>query len=212
MPAEELEGSRRAALLAVLEESQTLGFLGPGPVEEHLDHAEAMAEFIGTPVGPVLDLGAGGGVPGLVLAACWPKAAVVLLDTVHRRCEFLTRAATRLGLSERVAVVEGRAEAIAHDPIWRERHDLVVARSFGSPAVTAECGVGFLRPGGRLVVSEPPDGGAGRWPAPGLARLGLQRVRAGRAGGVAFVELSRSGSLDSRTPRRTGLPGKRPLW
>ena len=48
-----------------------------------------------------------------------------------------------------------------------------MARSFGPPAVTAECAIGFLRPGGEILVSEPPEPDPDRWPADGLAGLGL---------------------------------------
>jgi 16S rRNA (guanine527-N7)-methyltransferase len=171
-----------------------------------------MAEFIGTAAGPVLDLGAGGGVPGLVLAECWPDQLITLLDTMHRRCEFLARAVTDLAVEDRVTVVEGRAESLAHEPSHREAYGLVVARSFGSPAVTGESAAGFLRAGGRLVVSEPPEGEAERWPAAGLSLLGLKKTGAGRVRGAGFVELARQGRLDPRWPRRTGVPTKRPLW
>jgi 16S rRNA (guanine527-N7)-methyltransferase len=209
VPAEEAPSR---SLIGVLEESRALGFLGPGPVVEHARHALAMAEFVGPVRGPVLDLGAGGGVPGLVLAECWPEQRIVLLDAMHRRCEFLVRAADTLGLATRVTVVEGRAELVAREAEHREAYGLVVARAFGSPAVTAECAVGFLRPDGRLVVSEPPDVGEGRWPAQRLDQLGLSKTRTAKAGGAGFVELSRLDGLDPRWPRRTGVPGKRPLW
>ncbi|HEY7133947.1 MAG TPA: RsmG family class I SAM-dependent methyltransferase [Acidimicrobiia bacterium] len=195
----------------VLERARSLGFLGPGPVAGHVRHALAMARFAGPPVGPVLDLGSGGGIPGLVLARIWP-VEVTLVDSMHRRTAFLVEALGRLDLAPRVRVVEGRAEALAREPELRGAFDLVVARGFGAPAVTAECGVGFLGSGGRLVVSEPPEGSGERWPAEGVARLGLEFVRAGGPAGASFVELCRTGELDATWPRRTGVPAKRPAW
>jgi 16S rRNA (guanine527-N7)-methyltransferase len=115
-------------------------------------------------------------------------------------------------MADRVTVVEGRAERLAHEPGHREAYGVVVARSFGSPAVTAESAVGFLRVGGRLVVSEPPEGENERWPTAGLSQLGLKQIRAGRVRGARFVELVREGPLDPRWPRRTGVPAKRSLW
>ena len=56
----------------------------------------------------------------------------------------------------------------------RESFDVVVARSFGRPAMTAECAAPFLLRGGHLVVSEPPGAVEGRWSAEGLAGLGLE--------------------------------------
>jgi 16S rRNA G527 N7-methylase RsmG len=124
----------------------------------------------------LLDLGSGGGVPGLVIAAARPEAAVVLLDASERRTDWLRRAVSRLGWTERVRVVTARAEVLGRDASWRSSQDAVVARGFGRPAVTAECAAPFLRIGGRLVVSEPPRVHGDRWPSAALAELGLHRV------------------------------------
>ena len=105
-----------------------------------------------------------------------------------------------------------RAEDAARDDRQRGRYPLVVARAFGPPAVTAECGVGFLSPGGRLAVSEPPGGDPDRWPREGLARLGLQgpEVLAGSGASVAVLRLA--DPAEPRWPRRAGVPARRPLW
>lgn len=171
-----------------------------------------MAEFIGEVEGPVLDLGAGGGVPGLVLAEAWAGQSVTLLDAMHRRCVFLETAVSKLGLAQRTTVVEGRAEELARRDATRAAFAMVVARGFGPPAVTAECSVGFLRAGGRLVVTEPPEPRAERWPDDGLSRLGLQHVRTVRVHDAGFVELRLVGEPAPQWPRRTGVPSKRPLW
>jgi 16S rRNA (guanine527-N7)-methyltransferase len=198
-------------LLDVLEEARTRGFLGPGPVEAHLDHATALAELAGPTPGTFLDLGAGGGVPGLVLAELWSGAGGVLLESRPRRCAFLEEVLEVLGLAGRLLVACGRAEDLARDPGHRASVELVVARGFGPPAVTAECAVGFLRPGGRLVVSEPPGSATERWPEPGLDQLGLAGPEIRRAGDVTAAILTLVAS-DERWPRRSGIPAKRRLW
>ena len=93
----------------------------------------------------------------------------------------------------------------------RASADVVVARSFGSPAVTAECGAPLLRVGGVLVVSEPPEGAGERWSDDGLAELGLGAPTV-IEGPPSFVRLSLERPVDERYPRRVGIPGKRPLW
>lgn len=205
---------RRRRLAQQLEIARRRGMLGPGPVEAHLEHAESMAAAIEPEFGGCfLDLGSGAGVPGLILLEVWPRASGVLLDTRRHRCRYLDDALRELELLDRGSVACGRAEALARDPGFRGRFDLVVARGFGSPATTAECGVGFLAPGGRLGVSEPPGAPrADRWPAEGLAQLGLRgpERRTGAAAGVAV--LSVGGPVGDRWPRRVGLPARRPLW
>jgi 16S rRNA (guanine527-N7)-methyltransferase len=161
-----------ASLVEVLTEHQHLGLLGPGPVTTAIDHAAGFARVL-RPAGTVLDLGSGGGLPGLVLARCLPATRFVLLDARSSRTDLLVRALGRLGLGDRVEVVTGPAEEIVRRPGWRERIDAVVARGFGPPAEVAECAAPFLRIGGQLVVSEPPASSPDRWPVAGLARVGL---------------------------------------
>jgi 16S rRNA (guanine527-N7)-methyltransferase len=197
-------------LTAVLAQAQQQGFLGPGPLDRHVEHARAMGACLPDGSGRVLDLGSGGGVPGLVLAADHPTLCLVLLDSTARRCRFLRAASADLDLGDRVEVVEARAETAARAPDRRGAFDVVVARSFGSPAVTAECAVGFLRLGGYLVVSEPPET-PNRWPPEALADLGLGPAVLCGTGGFRFARLEKVRS-DDRWPRRVGIPAKRPRF
>src|ERR1700742_5063316 len=80
------------ALLRVLERSQQMGFLGPGDVAFHVEHAMAFAEVLGPDAERVLDLGTGGGIPGLVLLARQPGLTMTLLDANTRRCDFVRSA------------------------------------------------------------------------------------------------------------------------
>jgi 16S rRNA (guanine527-N7)-methyltransferase len=201
-----------AALVAALEEARARGLLGPGPVEAHLDHTRAWAAHLEPAPARVLDLGSGGGVPGLVLAVAWPGSRVTLLDSRRRAAGWLREAATRLGLSDRVSVVCTRAEEAGRDRELREAFPLVVARGFGQPAVTAECGSAFVAPGGRLSVSDPPGGDPARWPAERLAELGLGPAAISGDAEASFVLLPKTAALDERWPRRVGRPARRPLW
>lgn len=197
-----------ARLLPVLEDARNLGLVGPGPLLPHLDHALGF----GPAAGACLDLGSGAGLPGLPLAVAWPDSRWTLVDAGVRRAEFLERAVRALGVEERVTVVEGRAEVLARRDGLRGCFDLVVARGFGPPAVTAECGAGFLAVGGRMVVSEPPGGRPARWPADGLAVLGLEVGETREVSGATYQVLRRRGACPDRYPRRVGIPAKRPLF
>jgi 16S rRNA (guanine527-N7)-methyltransferase len=212
-----------ATLEEILLEARNAGFLGPGPIAPHLRHAEGFVRLARTQTPPsptpdprILDLGSGGGLPGLVLAAEWPEAEVVLLDANERRTEFLERAVVRCGFSERVSVVHQRAELSGRDPRYRGAFDGVAVRSFGSPAVVAECAAPFLRPGGWLIVSEPPgisgaDGSSVRWPAGALAQFGLEPGESVRAD-FGYQVLRQREPCPDRFPRRNGVPAKNPLF
>jgi 16S rRNA (guanine527-N7)-methyltransferase len=205
--------SEDPVLGALLARSRELGFLGPGDPMFHVEHGRGFAELLGD-AGTVLDLGSGGGVPGLVIAAVSAERRLLLVDGMQKRCRFLDTAASELAPDGRVGVACGRAEDLAHDVQRRGRFDAVTSRSFGPPAVTAECAAAFLRVGGLLVVSEPPvdDDTSSRWDGDGLAELGLsdegRRVRRG----FGFRILRQVAPCPERYPRRSGVPSKRPLF
>ena len=202
-------GSRRSA---------ERGFLGGMPVAEQIDHSlgfvVAIERILGRAPDQVADLGTGGGVPGLVLHSCWPQACLCLMDGNQRRTEFLSAEVEGWSGIRSVEVVRGRAEELAHEDRYRFRFDVVVARSFGPPAVTVECGAPLLGSGGMIVVSEPPgDFDEARWPLDGLAVLGMElgpRERFDERFG--YQVLVQSEPSPERYPRRTGIPTKRPLF
>lgn len=209
-----LDPDVEASLIELLEESRALGFLGPGPVHAHIEHALDLAQLLhSSNPARALDLGSGGGVPGLVLLAALPHLQLVLLDAQRRRTEFLERAVAHLGYQDRADVVTARAEVAGRQTELRHGFDLVVARSFGPPATTAECGAPFLTQGGRLIVSEPPPGPE-RWPADGLADLGLvlAELHGGPDARFHYVVLEARSHCGDRFPRRDGVPAKRPLF
>ena len=201
-----------------LQRSSELDFLGTMPIEDQIDHALGFASTVeqgsGGPPASVVDLGSGGGLPGLVLIACWPDASFVLIDANQRRTDFLVQEIERSGQHDRVSVVRARAEEAGRADDLRECADLVVARSFGAPGTTAECASPLLAVGGRAVVSEPPgDEDAGRWVPEGLARLGLEAsVRHRYLDRFGYQVLVKVAACDERYPRRVGVPAKRPLF
>lgn len=154
----------------VLRRSRELGFLGPGAIEVHLRQARELSNQLPNE-GSWLDLGAGGGVPGLILAVDAPDQPVTLLDANQRRCAFLRWAVGELDL-QRVEIAEGRAELLAHSPKLREAASAVIARGFGPPAVTLEIAAGLVAVGGTVSICEPPDGDS-RWEGNLVERLGF---------------------------------------
>ncbi len=203
---------------AVLARAQGEKFIGPGSLGVHVDHAQGFAGAMAGVLPPrhVVDLGSGGGLPSLVLAAIWPDASFLLIESNRRRAAFLREAIVGLGWIGRLEVTEVRAEDCGRDPSRRAIADLVTARGFGPPAVTAECAAPHLHVGGHLVVSGPPDldaaAFAARWPGAGLAELGLTPVAATEVDDAHFALLRQEHLCGERFPRRVGIPAKRPLF
>ena len=195
----------------VLERAHRLGFLGPGPVDPHVDHARAFARVVAVPPSLAADLGSGGGIPALVLADLWPDSAWWLIESRERRAAFLEESVASLGARGRITVLHQRAEDVGRDEERRGRCDLVTARSFGAPPVTAECAAGLLRVDDQLVVSEPPEPRANRWPRSPLAQLGL--VPETTSEGPPRLQVLRlREACPPGFPRESGRAKRRPLW
>ena len=148
MPDTDRDGIAPGTLQDILAAAPDAGSLGPGPIERHLRHARGfvvLARLEAAGESPrILDLGSGRRTPGLVVAGSWPEATMVLLEANERRAQFLERAVVACDLQERVSVVHQRAEMCGRDPLYRATFDGVVVRSFGSPAVVAECAAPLL--------------------------------------------------------------------
>ena len=203
------DGPADTSLIEVLERARTAGFLGPGPVRAHVTHARSFLDALPRDIDLMVDLGSGGGVPALPLLLDRLQLRGVLVESMRKRAHFLEWAVDTLGLADRVTVRVERAEVAAHQPDLHRAADVVTARGFASPAVTAECAVGFLRVGGRLIVSEPPSS-VGRWPDGPLADLGLGPAE--RRGSVAVLQFHGPVPGGRTYPRRTNQLVKRPLF
>jgi 16S rRNA (guanine527-N7)-methyltransferase len=200
-----------------LDQSRAFGFLGPGPIAPHIAHALGFVEAL-VSVRPELaesgrsfvDLGAGGGLPGLVAALALPLSTWLYLDVNVRRTGFLASCVENLGIANRVEIRCERAELTGQNPGYRGMFDGLVARGFAGPPVTAECGAPLLLPGGLFIISEPPDQ-VERWPAAGISQVGLEKVSF-RDGGHRFFVATKTSETPSMYPRRVGIPEKRPLF
>jgi 16S rRNA (guanine527-N7)-methyltransferase len=164
----------------------------------------------------VLDLGAGGGLPGIPMRIAWPEIGLTLLESVGKKCRFLEETARELGLAA-VTVIEGRAETFGHDPGHRERYDLVVARAVAALPVLLEYATPFLTPGGYLAavkgssaVSEI-DAAANAFGELNVRLHDTLAFETPRGRPQTVVLVQKVAPTPGRYPRRPGIPGKRPL-
>ena len=111
------------------------------------DSLAALGLLPGLPQATVLDLGSGGGFPGLTLAAAMSSARFSLVESVGKKAAFLATAVEALGLGPRVEVADVRAETLPPGT-W----DIVTARAVGSLAELIELALPLLAPGGHLLA------------------------------------------------------------
>lgn len=143
-----------------------------------------------------MDVGSGGGVPGIPLAIALPETEVVLLEAARRKCDFLQRWAP-----PNARVVWGRAEEQQTD--WA---GAAVAKALAHPPTAAEWCLPLVRPGGAVVL----------WVGPSVDRERVAAVAARISGEVdecppGFVVIRKIGPTPEGFPRRPGVAKKRPL-
>lgn len=218
----------RALAYLILETNQHLNLTADREPElfwtRHIEDSLAAAARIESAIGhpgagwTILDVGSGGGVPGLVWAILWPAARVDLLETRGKRAAFLGEAARALDLPN-VQILGDRAEQLGQDPARRESYRLVTARALAKLPTMLELTLPFVAIGGWLaaiqssaITSELTAAGPaiellGGDPAP---RVEPYTRSDGKDCAVCLVRKIRATS--PQYPRRPNLPERRPLF
>lgn len=163
-----------------------------------LDDALRGVPLVAGEAGPVVDVGSGGGTPGIPLAASLPDRAVTLVEAERRKCEFLERWTREL---PNLAVVWGRAEEQR-----LERFGVAVAKALANPPTAAEWCLPLVREGGAVVLWVGPSAEPPR--IAGVAERLAGRVEQAPDG---FVVIRKTGPTPPGFPRRPGMARKRPL-
>ena len=167
-------------LIETLRDAQRFGFFGRRPIDEAISPAMEFVRAAGQ-LGPgarIVDIGSGGGLPGLVLAHEYPESSILLIDRRQKRTDFLELSVLRLGWSH-VTVRHDDVKSLVGE-VGRheiERFDLVTARGFGPPDGTLRFAAALRANSGRIVISEPPTGD--RWSPDLLDELALVRSAVG---------------------------------
>jgi len=167
-------------------------------VRVHVDDSLAAADVVRRFAGPIVDVGSGGGAPGIPLAAALPEREVTLLEANGRKCTFLREVARDF---PNVTVVQGRAEEQGTD-----RFGVAVAKALAPPPVAAEWCLPLVAPGGAAILFVGPSADA----------AAASRVSMRLGGGPAeqlpgLLVLRKLEPTPPGFPRRAGVARKRPL-
>ena len=167
----------------------------------------------------LIDIGAGGGLPGIPLAIVRSKLHVALLEATEKKVRFLEYARTTLGL-ENIDVLHARAEDAGKKPAYREAFDFATTRALGALPVVVEYCAPFVRVGGTILAMKGQLAGeelSHGEAASGELGVELREVREvnNRAQLLQkernLVVLDKVGPTPRRFPRRVGVAKKRPL-
>jgi 16S rRNA (guanine527-N7)-methyltransferase len=164
-----------------------------------------------------IDVGSGGGFPGVALKIALPALGLTLLEATGKKSEFLRTLVKRLRLAD-VKVIKARAEEVGQDPNHRERYDLALARALAGMATLAELTLPLVRIG-RLVIAQKGENPASEVEAAQKAihTLGGQVKEIipvaipGLNSARHLVTLEKVSPTPEKYPRRPGMPAKRPL-
>ena len=163
-----------------------------------LDDALRGAELVAAFDGPVVDVGSGGGTPGIPLAAALPDREVTLLEANARKCEFLRRWTSEL---TNLRVIEGRAEEQPTDA-----YGVAVAKALASPPVATEWALALVRPAGAAIL----------WVGASADVVAVSIAAAKLGGGEVsahdgLLVVPKVEPTPAGFPRRPGMARKRPL-
>jgi 16S rRNA (guanine527-N7)-methyltransferase len=175
--------------------------------ERHvLDALRGVEALDACPPGPLVDIGSGGGVPGLVLGAVRPERALHLVEATARKAVFLRETAQRMGVAAHVHAARSEDLARMGEPL-RDACACACARALAAPAAAAELCLPFVAPGGRVLLwlgesADPED--------VSLAATALgASITASETAGLLVRE--KREATPERFPRRPGMAAKRPL-
>jgi 16S rRNA (guanine527-N7)-methyltransferase len=164
----------------------------------HVEESLAALDVVRRFEGPIVDVGSGGGAPGIPLADALPDREVTLLEATRRKCEFLERWAREL---PNTRVICGRAEEQPVDS-W----GVAVAKALAPPPVAAEWCLPLVEPGGAVVLYVGPTAQADR-----VALVASELAAKLDEWSPGLLVLRKLGPTPPGFPRRAGVARKRPL-
>ncbi len=165
----------------------------------------------------LIDVGTGAGFPGLVLAICFPKCRVNLMDSLNKRINFLNDTVTKLGLTN-VTCIHARAEELAKDKKQREQYNFAVSRAVANLSTLSEYCLPFVKTGGCFIAfkaekveEELPAGRTAIKMLGGEFKSKCDFVLPGTDYERSLLLIEKKKPTPGKYPRKAGTPSKEPL-
>lgn len=165
----------------------------------------------------VIDVGTGGGFPGVPLAIAFPEKKFTLIDSLNKRIKIVNQLCDELEIKN-VRAIHGRAEELARKKDMREQFDICVSRAVANMATLSEYCLPFVKVGGSFIAYKGPDCESEVKEASNvIEKLGgcLLRIERPEADGVAFdhrlIVVKKIAATAAKFPRKPGTPSKEPM-
>jgi 16S rRNA (guanine527-N7)-methyltransferase len=183
------------------------------PAADLIDDSLVLLDHLGEGQ-KVVDVGSGGGLPGLPLKIVRPDLSLTLVEADQDKAAFLVRTCAVLGLGD-VQVLARRAEEVGHEPLYREAFDIAVARALAPMRVLAELCLPLVKVGGRLLAQktegeELSAAGHAIEAMGGVLKAVIAAPSAARGTGTVVI-VDKVRSTPPAYPRRPGVPKRKPL-
>ena len=186
--------------------------------EHHVLHSLGIAKVMQfRPETTVMDLGTGGGFPGIPLKIAFPELKITLLDSLNKRVNFLNEVIEMLGLKD-VTAIHGRAEDYAKQKEHREKYDFCVSRAVANLSTLSEYCIPFVKEGGSFISYK-----SGKIDEELAQAENAVKILGGKVQDVvkfplmdtdmdrSFVVIKKMKPTAKKYPRKAGLPAKEPL-
>lgn len=165
----------------------------------------------------IMDVGTGGGFPGIPLKIAFPDCRITLLDSLNKRVKFLEEVFGALGLTD-ICAVHGRAEDLGRNGSLREQYDVAVSRAVANLSTLSEYCLPFVKPGGVFISYKSGEAEEEiRSAEHAVSILGgkIREVHPFLLPGTdikrSFVLIGKEKKTPGKYPRKAGLPSKEPL-